>query len=220
MMNNIYTEADRSKVPIQDCGEALIYLPDFLLKNNSIIQLQIGAAYGAQTLENYKLRQSAAERLLQAEQYVRKNNPTLTLQLTDAYRPLELQRKYYNAIKEKYIQAGLTEKELYSKVTEVISDPDLCPPHTTGGTVDVTLFNLENKQPVDMGSEVDDVDNDLRYLWHPNVPLDAKQYRELLFTAMRFAGFAEAEEEWWHYSYGDQQWALTYKQPRAIYGSI
>lgn len=208
------------KVPIYDNGELLVYLPDFLKQHHSTIQLQVGAPYGAQNLENYKLRQLAVERLLQVEQHVRKNNPTLTLQLTDAYRPLELQRQYYNEITDKFSKLGLAGETLYKRVTEVIADPALCPPHTTGGTVDVTLYHIVKQETIDMGSAVDDIDNELRYLWHPNVPAAAKKYRQLLFDAMRSAGFAEAEEEWWHYSYGDQQWALTYKQSQAIYGSI
>lgn len=216
-----FTEQDRAKVPLQECDEPLLYLRNFLEKNKSAIQLQIGAAYGAQNIANYKLRSGAAERLLQAEQYVlNTTHGKITLQLTDAYRPLELQRQYFNEIKQKFTKAGLAGQELYQRVTEVIADPDLCPPHTTGGTVDVTLYDTVQRQAMDMGSAVDDIDNDLRYLWHPQVPLEALKNRQLLFDAMRAAGFAEAEEEWWHYSYGDQQWALIYQQPYAIYASI
>lgn len=221
MVPTKYSEFDRAQIPIRDNSELLIYLPDFLSQHNSTIQLQVGATYGAQNLDNYKLREQSAKRLLQAEQLVLKESQNkFTLQLTDTYRPLSLQRKYFNEIRDRFNQQGLRGSELYNKVTEVISDPDLCAPHTTGGTVDLTLYDITKQQAVDMGSEIDDVENELRYLWHPKVSSIVLRYRKLLFNAMRSAGFAEAEEEWWHYSYGDQQWAIIYKQPHAIYGSI
>jgi D-alanyl-D-alanine dipeptidase len=40
----------------------------------------------------------------------------------------------------------------------------------------------------------------------------------LLRDAMVSAGFADYPFEWWHYSYGTQDWAKQKNEPHAIYG--
>lgn len=42
--------------------------------------------------------------------------------------------------------------------------------------------------------------------------------RRLLFNTLREVGIENYEEEWWHYSYGDQMWAKKVGE-KAIYGS-
>ena len=44
------------------------------------------------------------------------------------------------------------------------------------------------------------------------------QNRRLLFNAMVDQGFTNYSEEWWHFDYGNQFWALI-NGVHAIYGS-
>jgi D-alanyl-D-alanine dipeptidase len=34
------------------------------------------------------------------------------------------------------------------------------------------------------------------------------------------AGFAPFYGEWWHFSYGDREWAAVYGEPAALYGPL
>ena len=40
----------------------------------------------------------------------------------------------------------------------------------------------------------------------------------LLYWLMMDAGFANHPNEWWHYSFGDQMWAIHNELPAAIFG--
>ena len=46
------------------------------------------------------------------------------------------------------------------------------------------------------------------------------QNRRFLYRIMVQAGFANYPEEWWHYSYGDNMWAVIKNKPYAIYGGV
>jgi D-alanyl-D-alanine dipeptidase len=49
---------------------------------------------------------------------------------------------------------------------------------------------------------------------------EARRNRRLLADALTAAGFSNYPAEWWHWSFGDQAWALRTGQEYAIYGMI
>jgi D-alanyl-D-alanine dipeptidase len=42
----------------------------------------------------------------------------------------------------------------------------------------------------------------------------------LLRSVMLQAGFAPFDGEWWHFSYGDREWAYYYKKKYALYSQV
>ena len=59
---------------------------------------------------------------------------------------------------------------------------------------------------------LDDVPDD-----HPDA-LD-RDLRRLLFDSMTEAGFAPYAQEWWHFSYGDRDWARWHGRSEELYGA-
>ena len=207
-------------IPVVENNEPMVKLADFLKENNSNIILVAGVAeYGAVDIATHALRQEVANRLLAAESALRAIDSKLTFKITDSYRPLALQKRYFDEVNAKLSALGYSGEELYSKVVAVIADPSKHPPHTSGAAIDMTITNLETNEDLDMGSVLDDVVDPLSTTFHPDVKEENKKNRLLLYKVMTEAGFASAETEWWHYSYGDRYWALEYKQPNAIYDS-
>ena len=49
---------------------------------------------------------------------------------------------------------------------------------------------------------------------------EQRSNRGLLQDAMVAAGFAPFYGEWWHFSYGDREWAAFYYRPAALYGPV
>ena len=47
-----------------------------------------------------------------------------------------------------------------------------------------------------------------------------QENRALLRRAMVAAGFAPFNGEWWHFSYGDREWALVWDAPAALYTQL
>lgn len=58
------------------------------------------------------------------------------------------------------------------------------------------------------------------FAFSPYISATAKQNRLMLRKLMMDTGFAPFDVEWWHYSYGDKEWAKYYAKPVAIYEQI
>jgi D-alanyl-D-alanine dipeptidase len=87
------------------------------------------------------------------------------------------------------------------------------PPHTTGGAIDVRLRSAQGKI-LSMGPRTPAACRTAFTRLSPT----QRQNRDLLCSALEWAGFSNYEEEWWHWSYGDSGWALRTNQPLAFYG--
>jgi len=72
---------------------------------------------------------------------------------------------------------------------------------------------------LDMGTEFDyfgpEAQSDF-YETHTNNP-EAGKNRKILRDAMRVVGFTADTDEWWHFDYGNQMWALKANAPLAFY---
>jgi D-alanyl-D-alanine dipeptidase len=58
------------------------------------------------------------------------------------------------------------------------------------------------------------------FTFSPFIGKEAWNNRQLLRYVMLSAGFAPFDGEWWHFSYGDREWAFYYKKPYAIYNQL
>lgn len=207
--------------PIKECGEAIVALQEWLsIQQSNIVLVANEAEYGAQDIAMHALRESVAERLLKAEKMLRDFNPNFTLKITDSFRPLLLQKQYFDKVYNELSRQGFEGEDLYNKTTQVIADPDQHPPHSTGGTVDITIHDISTGKDLLMGSLLDDVIDPKARTFHPDVASEARENRIMLYTAMIEAGFVNASSEWWHYSYGDQEWAIHTHAPCAVYDSV
>ena len=81
--------------------------------------------------------------------------------------------------------------------------------HSRGSTVDLTLFDMNTEQEVDMGGTFDYFGQ----LSHPDyTDITQEQYamRMLLREVMMKHGFRPLEEEWWHFTLEDEPYPNTY----------
>lgn len=220
----LYAIVDRvtKTVPIRKSKDVFVDLAKMFRQHQSQIIFSSDAVDYGNRSGLFFLRTQVVERLLNAEKALKKlGGKNLTFKICDTFRPLSLQRVYFErAKKEMMKREGLTGEALYERVTHLIADPETCPPHSTGGAVDLTIFDLAQQQDLNMGTAVDAMDVDMIYLWHPDISEEAKDNRMLLYTAMLSAGFSNLPIEWWHYSYGDQEWALLKDEKYAIYDSF
>jgi len=172
----------------------------------------------AEQMKDFKIRKSVAEKLVKINKRLRKNK--LAVKVYEMHRSLEQQRKEFVQIKAEIREKnpGISEFELYIKTTEFIADPDLCPPHATGGAVDLTLVNLLTGKELEMGTLINSIDQKA-CLFEKSISAKAKANRKLLWEAMKKEKFAPMCTEWWHYSYGDAYWAAIYKT-KQIYDKL
>lgn len=75
--------------------------------------------------------------------------------------------------------------------------------HSRGSTVDLTIFNLETKKPLQMGTIYDFLDP-LSNTENSKVGQKALANRQVLVKIMDKAGFKNYSKEWWHYTLKDE----------------
>lgn len=87
-------------------------------------------------------------------------------------------------------------------------DPTRCPPHASGGTVDLTL--TWQRRPLALGTGFDAfVPEAAADALEPDGPRLERDLRRLLAAAMTRAGFVGHPQEWWHWEYGTRMWAAV-----------
>lgn len=173
------------------------------------------------TGEQILVRQSIKNKLQLAARQINTINKNWQLLVTYGYRSPQIQIKYFWY---KLEQIATTQPpqvpsptSLYEDIHRSVAVPYVAG-HPTGGAVDVCLINTNN-QLVDCGSTLYDIKNYNRYTFAPIKPL-AYKARFTLRQAMMAQGFAPFDGEWWHFSYGDNEWAAYYRKPYALYSQV
>lgn len=215
--------AIRKVVPIQECGEPLVEISRnvFSLENPHPYEAA-GAPYSVRS--PYHVREGVLRKLLAAQNTLQEMLPGHRLHIFDAYRPLPVQAYMVSYTRNTIAkQRGFDPEALsHSQEAEVMeevfklwakpsSDPEQAPPHSTGAAVDLTIVDAEGKQ-LEMGSAFDELSDRILPNYYRD---DQSEYgrmvhrnRERLNTVMESAGFLRLTHEWWHFSFGDQMWAL------------
>lgn len=93
--------------------------------------------------------------------------------------------------------------------TEIVkrTDPPDVGPHCTGGAIDLSIIDESGKQ-LDMGTKMGVFNLDT-YTYSETINSTSKSNRNILIDVMSKAGFLNFPAEWWHWSYGDREWAYA-----------
>ncbi len=161
-------------------------------------------------LTNAYLQRMPAEKLLKASQLLKEKYPNYRLLVYDAARPLSIQKIFWN----------LLDSIPPARRKDYVSDPKEYSIHNFGSAVDLTIFNLERNQVLDMGTKYDYF-GDLAYPKLESVLLKKGKLsktqienREVLRQVMQQAGFSKIESEWWHFN------AISRQQAKEVYPVI
>lgn len=204
-------------IPIRDNGEKLVHIKDYCPK--VIIRL---AAYikndgNKSYLNACFVREDVGKRINIAQNLLPKG---YKIMLRCGYRPLSLQKKrylwMYNKIKKK--NPTWDEIKLSSETSKCVASPNIIPPHSTGGAIDVSIIDNYGHQ-LAMGTRLGQF-NELTYTDSSKISSQVKNNRKLLIKVMSKAGFINYPTEWWHWSYGDRYWAAVKKEKFSIYNGI
>lgn len=138
--------------------------------------------------------------------------------VTYGYRSPEIQKALWNEIIAEVNSQNptLSDEERYEIAHTKIAHPDVAG-HPTGGAVDVTIYDFNKNAFLPFGTEVGDLSSTAAYYNADGIADDAKKNRQVLHSIMKQQGFAPYLGEWWHFSYGDKEWAFYYKRPIPLY---
>lgn len=212
---DIIHEEELKLIEIIECDDPLISIKentDFLIKMKPIRLEYAGE-------NDLYARKTIIEMLKQAKNHLPKN---LNFIIFDAYRPIKYQQMRFNTIlnKIKSDNPDLTyyeaRKEAFIYVFPPSNNPKTPPPHSTGGAIDLGLIDQQGNE-LDMGCEYG-IFNDTTYTNNMLINVKQKENRKLLLTTMIKSGFTNYPGEWWHFSYGDREWAAYENKEKAIFG--
>ena len=147
--------------------------------NNNFMKTKLYPA-----LKTAFLRKPVAMALAAVQKELKKQG--LGLKIFDAYRPYSVTEKMWELVKDDRYAAN----------------PKNGSGHNRGIAVDLTVIDLQTKQPLNMGTEFDNFSDTAH---HDFSALDkgVLQNRLLLRTLMETNGFKALETEWWHYSFSN-----------------
>ncbi len=209
--DSMLTYAELKQIEVIENGEPLVPLSRTdnlsISPNDPEMQLITG--------EEIYVREAVAACLGAAALSLSEERPELRLEVVYGYRSLEIQKRNFKrqlkTLADKYQGSALVEA-----AHRRVAVPEVAG-HPTGGAVDVQI--IQGCSPLDFGTRQREFVRD-SYAGSPYIGPDAKGNRQLLTAIMMSAGFAPYEGEWWHFSYGDREWAAYYKEPNAVYQQL
>ena len=169
--------------------------------------------------ESIYVRQDVNRRLGLAREYINwYSKDKADLLVTYGYRAPSIQQKYFERYLAKLRPEYASETELLEAVHKKVAVPEVAG-HPTGGAVDVALVNRDGDF-LDHGTKIYDLSTKEVYTFNPFLAREQKNRRVLLRKAMMSAGFAPFDGEWWHFSYGDREWASYFGVSRSLYSPV
>lgn len=148
----------------------------------------------------------------------------ISLRIVEGFRPLSLQASYFSEYVEELrsTHPHWDEGRLRVEASKYVAPPDIIPPHSTGGAVDLMLTDASGT-PLEMGTRInaDPVESGGACFTHsPDISDAARENRRLLCSTLEKAGLVNYPTEWWHWSWGDRYWAYHVRSPEACYGAV
>ena len=132
------------------------------------------------------LQRPAAEALARANTALRPLR--YTLMVYDAYRPWYVTKIFWDATPD--------------SLRWLVANPAQGSKHNRGAAVDVTLYDLEARRPVEMTSTYDEATTRARADYPGGTSLQ-RFHRALLRRVLEDEGFTVNPLEWWHFDYKD-----------------
>jgi len=190
-------------------------------------------------IEGLFLRKSIILKLVKINKKL--NDKGLELYFFDCYRPVKVQQFLYDIWLPIYLKKMhpnfseedlLKQRDLYSAKapnSENEIDRKAPPPHTTGAAMDVTLRFKASKEQLFMGTIFDDTTKLVHTDYFESKKFknslsiseeEALKNRRILYHSMKEEGIENYPFEWWHYSWGDQMWAVLSKKNEAFYSNM
>jgi D-alanyl-D-alanine dipeptidase len=200
-------------IPTIECSDQLFDL-------RKVAALRLDGRQADDTGAYAQLRVGVVDRLLAAQELL---PPGTRLLIVEGYRPLALQRQYFDRYADELRAAhpDWSEDYLHIQASRSLAPPEVAP-HVCGAAVDLTLVDADGVE-LDMGTAVNaspEESDGACYTEHPAIHPDARANRRLLGKVMRTAGFVNYPTEWWHWSHGDKYWALAAGASAALYGPL
>jgi len=161
-----------------------------------------------------------AQKLNKASDCLRSVNPDYRLKIVYGYRHPTVQEKYFIKRKGDLRRQcpDLSENELDEVTHNFVAIPEIAG-HITGGAIDVTIADVNGE--ADMGTGIADYTDPKKIkTFSEHISKTQSANRQLLHDILVQQDFAPFYGEWWHFSYGDREWAAFYGKKKSLYSPL
>ncbi len=209
---------ERLSMRVIECGEGMVNISNTL--QGKIICKHENSEMAKYTGDSIWVRKTVGDMLEQVSASLVRLHPAYKLKVVFGFRHPEVQKFYFERRKEilRPANQNLTEDELEELADSMSANPKVAG-HAAGAALDITITTPEGD--LDMGTGISDFSNiEKVQTLYPHLTEGQKKNRMLLNKLMQEVGFAPYYGEWWHFSYGDREWACFYNKSHAIYDII
>jgi len=197
------------EIRVHECGDRMVLLDPNVFKIMSA--------------ELPWLRRRFADMLISANDQMRRlDHPTWRLLIHYAHRNDEKQRREYEAALQSIRAANAlwTDEQVLAEATRQWAHPDVAG-HPTGGSVDISIWDDVNEAEVPMPTKYDDFTIPAAsYRRYPHATAEQRANAGYLERRLAKWGIYPYPGEWWHFDFGNREWAWGTGNPVAIYGAV
>lgn len=207
----IVTYDQLQSITCSENGEKLIVLNDVLECRYQKLDML------PYTGKNIYVRENVRKKLVEVNKQLKTINKCYELKVVYGYRHPDIQQKYFDDMKGILLKKDMnaSEQELDARVHNFVAVPDVAG-HPTGGAIDLTITTPDGD--LNMGCAIADFSNQEKMFTFANtISKEASKNRILLHDLMVGVRFAPFYGEWWHFSYGDKEWAYFYGKKKSLY---
>jgi D-alanyl-D-alanine dipeptidase len=203
---------DYASVPVTQTDDPFVPI----LPSENLTARQSDADMLTYTGELVYVRRAVLAKLQEAAKQLADYDDNLQLEVVYGYRALEIQKRLFEKYRDELEPKYTNQEALLAAVHRLVAVPEVAG-HPAGAAVDIQV--VRNGNPLDFGTKVHEFVPDT-FTYSPFINTDAWNNRQLLRRVMLQAGFAPFDGEWWHFSYGDKEWANYYGKDVAMFGQV
>jgi D-alanyl-D-alanine dipeptidase len=202
---------DYIDIPVNPNGEPMVAIQH----SNNLKTAQTDISARTRSGAKVHVRQTVHRKLEQAAKLLAAKDANLHLEVVGGHRDLTLQKQLFEKYKAE-LSPKYSGEELVAATQRLVAVPEAAG-HPAGAAVDIQI--IKDNKPLDFGTLVYEFVPDT-FTFSPFISKKAWDNRQLLRHIMMRVGFAPFNGEWWHFSYGDKEWAGYYGEPAAMYEQL
>jgi len=215
----IASYADRLAQKIIESNEPMVNITERF--KGKVVCVHNNPEMSKYTGDDIWVRETVAQKLERVADSLSKKFPGYKLKVVFGFRHPEVQEFYFKRRIEilRPNNLHLSEPELEELADTMSANPKAAG-HPTGGAIDATIVG-PNGEELDMGTGISDFrDPEKVKTFCEYLNPEQKGNRQMLHDVLVEQEFAPYYGEWWHFSYGDREWAFFYDKLNAVYGQI
>lgn len=169
--------------------------------------------------DDFRIRAEVYDRLKKAQAEL---PPGYRFMIFETYRAFSTQEKLWEntnkQMRERY--PDLDDESIFRLCENFTANPydGIGSGHMCAAAVDITLCDAQGKEFF-MGTAMHEKSEKTK-TDAPGLAPEEKKLRQILKDALENQGLINYPAEWWHFSYGDHQWAFLTGKTQALYGPI